>query len=99
MNPFKKKPESKYVCCSCNTAKKHMVPTIEFRTYGEETNWYCLSCLGAKVVRAFLDSEGIYKGHSWSTDIFLDNLKYLDKKDLESIIERLERQIKGEARS
>ena len=98
MSFFKKKPEKKEVCCACNRAERHMVPTIEFNTYSENTNWYCLSCLGGRVVRAFLDSEGIYKGISWSKDIFLDNLKYLDKKDLESILDRLERQIK-EARS
>ena len=95
---FKKKPESKFVCCACNRAERHMVPTIEFRTYAQDTKWYCLSCLGAKAVRAFLDNEGVYKGVSWSKDIFLENLKYLDKKDLESIIDRLERLIK-EARS
>ena len=99
MKIFGKKPETKHVCYSCNTAKRQLVPVLNFDTYsGPDTRWYCLSCLGSTVITAYLDEHGIRGPDILSPrgGRFLENLKYLDSKDLKAVIERLERKLKEE---
>lgn len=94
MDIFKKKPKMDYVCCKCKTAKRHLVPVMEIREYSDSVDWYCLSCLGEIVLKAFFENQGITGHKGFGNDLFIENLKFLEKRDLAYLLKQLEKNIK-----